>query len=476
MLKNKKRILFIIFATVALSFLFFQRDYEKDLSYLSGDEPHYIMMADSLVKDGDFNLKNDYELERSKDFYPGPSLYPHNSPLVEEGSDKWYSIHTIGVPLAVALPYKLFGVTGARVWMMLIQFSAIVIFYLILKKYLKSEKRALIGAGLLILCPLIWQNMGSFFPDLILITFWLTSILLFGRKDKWSNLAIIACGVISGLSHTKGLILIAPIILFHVFWLIHKSSIADYVREQWLSISFAVGSLLLYVYFLYLNYGIISPSQLYGDNGQLFGANPIYNTVAMLTDRNKGLFVHFPLLLVAAPYLIFMIIELAGLASNFVKRNLKTTVNHFLVAGLILGLSVLLVTVIGFQDWSGSTAPNGRSMLPFIIGAIFVTAKYIRLQSRVEVLLLGVAAALSGWLSWLSIYDFKTYMSPGVNSFWVDRFEPLANLPLFGFVSIDTGRAPLLLGIKLLTCIAVINALLFVLYKYKIIFKPQPTR
>lgn len=474
---QKKKIFVIsacaLAALAVLSLLFIARGYSLTPSYLSGDEPHYVMMADSLVRDGDFNLKNDYQSDRSSAYYLGGQLPPHNSPLVDIESDQWYSIHTVGVPLVIAVPFKLFGVEGARLWMMLLQGSLVVTFFFVLRKYLGSNMRALIGAGLGVICPLFWQNLGSLFPDLLLVSLWMFTILLFGRKDPISNIAMVAIGVIAGLAHTKGLLLIAPLLLAHIAFLIWEDGLSVFIKKQWLAMSVGFLGVVLYVRFLYMHYGIFTPSGLYGNNGQLFGGNLIYNAVAMLTDRNKGLFVHFPLLLIVVPYLAFFVIDLVKTTRKLARQKLKLKSVHFLTAALLVGLAVSLATIVGFEDWSGSTAPNGRSILPFIVVAIFVFAKYLNIHSRLEVLLVGSFALLSIWLSWLSIIDFKTYMSPGVNSFWVDRFQLLNNLPMFGFVSVDTGRAPLILGLKMLALLLALNICLYVLFKYRVTLKER---
>src|SRR5262245_43921045 len=38
-------------------------------SYIAGDEPHYLVMTQSIANDGDFYLDNNYQLDLHKDFY-----------------------------------------------------------------------------------------------------------------------------------------------------------------------------------------------------------------------------------------------------------------------------------------------------------------------------------------------------------------------------------------------------------------------
>ncbi len=49
-----------------------------------GDEPHYLMVADSLLRDGDLSLERDYALGRYQAFFDG-SLEP---PLSRAGQGR----------------------------------------------------------------------------------------------------------------------------------------------------------------------------------------------------------------------------------------------------------------------------------------------------------------------------------------------------------------------------------------------------
>ena len=375
--KRVKLTLITIFTSLFLVFFFYQRHYQDNPSYLTGDEPHYIMMTDSLVKDGDFNLKNDYELKRAGHYYTDQGLFPQLSPVDNLASSKWYPIHTVGLPLLISLPYALFGVHGVRIFMIILEFGSVVAFYLILKKYIKSQVRQRIGLGLILVCSLFWQNLGSVFPDLILITMWGSLVLLFGKKSRTSNLAFTAIYLTATLVHPKALTLMTPLFIFQVAWLVKEIGPRQYLRKYWLSIGLLLVGFLASTRYLYYNYGIFSPTQLYSNHSQLFAANPIVNLIAILTDRNKGLFLYFPLLLLAGPYLVRLSQELFGVVSRITRRTVRLSKEHFLLAGLTFGLGSLLVTLLGFEDWSGSAGPNGRTMLPFIFVFIFVVSRYV---------------------------------------------------------------------------------------------------
>lgn len=469
-IKYAKVLLFLSPLIFVIAFFYYHKEYDKDYSYLGGDEPHYIMMADSFVKDGEFDLRNDYEQNRSKEYYPAP-LFPHVSPIFNKNSPEWYSIHTFGLPVIISIPYKLFSVEGARIFMIILQASSIFMLYALIKKYTGSTTRAKLGAAILLLCPLFWQNLGSLFPDLLIASMWGAVLLLFGRKDVLSNIGVMTILLLATLTHSKGLILIAPAVLLHVLWLIKDRGFKQWFKEQWLSNTIILSGALLYVIYLRIHYGIWTPSGVYGNNGQLFSTNPFINAVALITDRSKGVLVHFPLLIVALPYMFMAIKDTLKFLKKVFQKQLKRTKNDYLLSGVILSVISYLITTLTFNDWSGATGPNGRSMICIIFLSIFLIAKYINLKNWVELAIVGALVALSGWLTWLSINDFVYYMSVGVNSFWVDRFPLLERLPIFPLVADHASRAELYRGAKIVLVLIVFNIVLFFLYRYKVTFR-----
>lgn len=81
-----------------------------------GDEPHYLLTAESIVRDHDISVSNNYSEETPVSEAMGTQL---------SGSDpdhivNTFSVHGIGLPLLIALPYALAGVVGAKVFLALL--------------------------------------------------------------------------------------------------------------------------------------------------------------------------------------------------------------------------------------------------------------------------------------------------------------------------------------------------------------------
>jgi len=82
-----------------------------------GDEPHYLIITQSLLEDGDIRIENNY---RQHDYAPyfGGALEPHY--LVRGKNGQIYSVHAPGLPAIVLPGFALFGYRGAEATVMLL--------------------------------------------------------------------------------------------------------------------------------------------------------------------------------------------------------------------------------------------------------------------------------------------------------------------------------------------------------------------
>lgn len=79
-----------------------------------GDEPHYLVMAQSLWRDGDLRIENNHRQGDYHEYFAG-DLAPH---YLTRGLDgQIYSVHPIGMPVLMAPIYALGGY-GLVAWMM----------------------------------------------------------------------------------------------------------------------------------------------------------------------------------------------------------------------------------------------------------------------------------------------------------------------------------------------------------------------
>ena len=80
----------------------------------SGDEPHYLVIAQSLWRDGDLKIENNHTRGDYREYFDRPDLAPH---FLRRGVDEEiYSIHPIGMPVMVAPVYAAGGYDGTVVF------------------------------------------------------------------------------------------------------------------------------------------------------------------------------------------------------------------------------------------------------------------------------------------------------------------------------------------------------------------------
>jgi hypothetical protein len=72
----------------------------------SGDEPHYLIIAQSLWRDGDLRIQNNHDRGDYREYY-GRDLAPHF--LIRGKDQQVYSIHPIALPLLIAPMYAAGG-------------------------------------------------------------------------------------------------------------------------------------------------------------------------------------------------------------------------------------------------------------------------------------------------------------------------------------------------------------------------------
>jgi len=76
---------------------------------LNGDEPHYVIIADSVARDRDLDLKNNY----LRDFETR-RIYGVIPPHVYNVRRGWMPYHMPGLGILLAIPFAIGGVAGAR--------------------------------------------------------------------------------------------------------------------------------------------------------------------------------------------------------------------------------------------------------------------------------------------------------------------------------------------------------------------------
>ena len=152
---------------------------------LSGDEPHYLLYARSIVVDRDIDLGADYDEGAYRSFYP-PDLPPHTKPGADPSSR--YSTHGIGLPLLLMPWYGVAGGLAVAPFTVLMRFTmalwlgafALILFALL--RDIAGEKAARRGTLLTVLTGPLLFIAPHLFPDLPAMTLSAGAYLILRRS------------------------------------------------------------------------------------------------------------------------------------------------------------------------------------------------------------------------------------------------------------------------------------------------------
>lgn len=166
MIDRGQGMLIVVMALVAVFYLALLPTVFRHLSPVTGDEPFYIMTAQSMLRDRDLDESNNYANRDYEAFYPDDPLpanwqgwpaFPRTLPPHPATSERagLYTKHGLGLSLLIAAPYELAERLGA---VLVVVLCAVLLagqmFLLSREARATNELAALIAVGLAIAMPI----------------------------------------------------------------------------------------------------------------------------------------------------------------------------------------------------------------------------------------------------------------------------------------------------------------------------------
>jgi hypothetical protein len=294
-----------------------------------GDEPHYLMVADSLLRDFDVSLERDYAEGRYAAFHDAP-LAPHFRVRGRGGAI--YSLHAVGLSILILPAWALAGYAGVTVFMALV--AALV------AREVREWVRELTGrdglaegAGwLAVLTPPLAHYAGLVFTEVPAALALSLGLRLARRAEpgvRWGVAVGLVAAVLPWLNARYALL--AAVVVAHALWR-HPSR------------RLSASAILLYHHSLY---GFWNPSRVYGRNPEFALATLPEGLQGLLLDQEFGLLVYAPLFALALPGIVF-----------WFHRDRR--------GALAIGAAVLAVTLTAgaWHMWRGGFNPPGRFLVP----------------------------------------------------------------------------------------------------------------
>ena len=380
---------FLVFAVAATVF------HDRGI-HLSGDEPHYIMIAQSLVDDHDFDLKNN--LENKTYFKYLPVEIPLHG-MVHAG--RYRSFHLPGVSFLLVPFFYLFNLLGEwipaslffRLCAALINaFFALGLFN-VMRSLWPEKNNGIPFLFFLATFPLVFQAI-HLFPELPASTLLIYAYLL-SRGQRRSHLA--AGLLLAGIPwlHFKYVVpmLILALSIMTGIWRSgagKKDKIRDLARFL---IPQAVSASLLALYSKVL-YGSFNPTIISPEKN--FFSIPmlpkIETLLSFFLDQRDGLLVYAPVFLMLL--LVF-------------KKEIRSKIRDF---SLLAAIFLSYILVHAFTTVRGGYSPAARPTLFVLwIMAIFLTA-YYRQAGETGKALFRLLAGLTGFATaWIFYYPLFLY-------------------------------------------------------------------
>ena len=367
-----------------------------DRSDYGGDEPHYLLAAESLVEDGDVDVLDEYATRAYADFYPH-ELNPHG----RQTEGRLNEPHGVGVPLLIAPAWALGGEKAVELFLAAIAALAMALAYR-LGLRVAPDPWALGAAVAVGLSPPLLAYGSAVYPELAAAAALAGAALLALRLDeRVSRRDAFACFVLLGSLPWLGTKFVAAGVVIGAFaarsiWRARRRTLAVGAIEL------SLFSVAIYVGINEAVYGGPTPyaADVAGETATdaNFPAGYLeraYRLVALFLDRNYGLLRWAPVFALAFAGLWWLWRSRRDRLARAVPGVRSIEVAAGLCAAA-LGAQ-LLVATFAAPTMFGFWFPP-RHLLAGLPLAVPLVAWALRHHPRVGIALAALTLAASAWL------------------------------------------------------------------------------
>lgn len=407
----------------------------------TGDEPHYLVIAQSLWRDGDLKIENNHQRGDYREYFGG-TLDPHY--ITRGADDEIYSIHPVGMPVLIAPVYAAGGYPLVVAFFVLMSTVAAVLVWRASVRWLRQSGAATFGLAAVVAGAPFLLNTLTIYPEIpaalaVALAFTLTR--RDGAAAAWliGGVAVAALPWLSTKYAPMSAALVA--VLAGRAWLDWRPwpRLAPSPHAWRASLLVAgpyVLSLAGWFAFFQIYWGIPSPTAPYGALTQTEPAHLLFGAPGLLFDQEYGLLPYAPALVLAAPGLW--------------RMTRGTGAERRLAVEILLVFGALVATVGAFRIWWGGSAVVGRPvvsgllLLALPIAVQFASAPAGSARRAAQHLLVWVGGAVTVMLvaaqEGLLVGNYRDGTSSLV--MWLSpRWELWTRLPTFVLGHTDVGAA-----------------------------------
>jgi hypothetical protein len=337
-----------------------------------GDEPHYLVVADSLLRDHDLRLERDFEERRYLAFFDRP-MEPHYRVRGKGGAI--YSLHAVGLSVLILPAWALAGYPGVVAFMALLTALLCNEVRLLLRRVLSDPVRADLLAALFALCPPLLPFGGLVFtevPAALAVAFALR-LGLEGRGGVGRGVALgLALGVLPWLNARYSILSV----LLGLYLIAGRPGPRVWLPGSLVAAASALGIALYHS----MLYGFFDPRRVYGRRPEFDPETLFEGAPGLLLDQEFGLLVYAPIFALTLP----------GLWS--LRRTRPR-----LAWGAAAALAAMFLVAGSWHMWRGGFNPPARFLVP--LWAPLVLGAAWALRSAVS----SRAALLVGWTLFVAL-------------------------------------------------------------------------
>ncbi len=364
---------------------------------ITGDEPHYLIIADSLVNYGTLDLTAAYTHEFLTNSIFASGLAPAGAPItapeahVVAGSHGLFSWHGLGISVLTAIPFAMAGVLGAKLIMVALGLIAVIVSWRIAGVlFTKQSLRFVSVLGVVIGYPLIPAS-NQIYPDLVAGILILSSIYFLMSADiKRNNWSLVGYGFIIGFLPWLGTkYIITTLILMVALTFIIWRSRHSLQRVAAFLLPILVSGATLMAFNIYAFGQLIGPPS---EGALEVSATALMVMWGLLFDQNQGALFQNPLLWVA----------LFGLATFFTKYRFVA------LTWILVTLSIWLPGAM-HPGWYGLGSFVGRYSwalaILLIVPALVGLSKISRSSLRTFWIVIGLGISVNALMwSWTTFF------------------------------------------------------------------------
>lgn len=269
-----------------------------------GDEPHYLVITQSLIADGDLAIENNHQRRDYRTYFNG-DLRPD---YLRRGSDgQIYSIHAPGTSVLVLPAFAAFGYRGAQATMVLVAALTGVVIWLVGFLATRDIGAAWFGWAAVACSVTFVLQTVMVFPDgpgALGTAIGLLVLLRLSRGRPVSGVALVGTSaVLAALPwlHTR-FVVISAVLGVLIGWRILGDASAAARRPARLTLFAVVPAVgaVAWFWFFWATYGTPNPAAPYGPSPETRLAYVPGGMLAVLFDAQFGLMAYTPVLLLAA--------------------------------------------------------------------------------------------------------------------------------------------------------------------------------